>query len=213
MSSPYHVERENMVEFQIIRRGVDNPEVCRAMKTVPRHRFVPSDLRSRAYADSPLPIGHGQTISQPYIVAYMTERLGISAKDRVLEIGTGSGYQTAVLAEIARHVFSMEVHGPLSERADGILGALGYVNVSLRVGDGSSGWPEEAPFDAIMVTAAPPEIPMELIGQLKVGGKMILPVGEFFQYLVLIERREQGYREERLLAVRFVPMIGAINAH
>lgn len=198
-----------MVDEQIIARGVSDPKVLDAMRKVERHLFVPPALQALAYFDEPLPIGHGQTISQPYIVAYMTEAARIGPGDRVLEIGTGSGYQSAVLAEIAKEVFTVEVVEPLASSAAGCLSGLGYKNINVRFSDGYRGWPEEAPFDAIIITAAPSEIPMEIAGQLKVGGRMVVPVGDFSQELCLITRDEDGFKRKSLLSVRFVPMIHA----
>jgi protein-L-isoaspartate(D-aspartate) O-methyltransferase len=196
-----------MVDFQIRARGVSDPRVLAAMEKVPRHLFVPEGMRSGAYADEPLPIGEGQTISQPYIVAYMTEALELAGGERVLEIGTGSGYQTAVLAEVAREVFSVELIEPLSVRAQAVLESLGYRNVNLRVGDGSNGWPEEAPFDAIIVTAAAATVPAALEAQLGRSGTLVVPVGIDFQELVRVRRAKKGLKRERLLAVRFVPLV------
>ena len=197
-----------MVQSQIVRRGVKDPLTIAAMKAVPRHRFVPESLRGQAYADHPLPIGLDQTISQPYIVAYMTEALALEGGEKVLEIGTGSGYQAAVLAEIADSVFSIEILKPLSDRASEQLSALGYKNVYVRCGDGYQGWSEHAPFDAIIVTAAPDHIPRPLKDQLKIGGRLIIPVGARYQELLRITRTEKGFEEKRLLPVRFVPMTG-----
>jgi protein-L-isoaspartate(D-aspartate) O-methyltransferase len=199
--------RKAMVASQIAARGVRDPRVLQAMGSVPRHVFVPEDLRGGAYDDEPLPIGHGQTISQPFIVAYMTEALALRPEDRVLEIGTGSGYQTAVLAEIVREVWTVEVVAALAERARETLGALGYANVLYRVGDGSAGWAAGAPFDAIIVTAAPETVPAGLRAQLRDGGRMIVPIGRFGQDLILVRRTGETFDEERLLAVRFVPLI------
>lgn len=188
-----------------------SPRVWAAMAKVERHRFVPEAEAPYAYLNRPRPIGHGQTISQPFIVAYMTEQLGLRKTDRVLEIGTGSGYQAAVIAEIADSVYSIEIVPPLAEQAAGTLGKLGY-RVRTRSGDGYLGWPEGAPFDAIIITAAPPEIPEPLIRQLAPGGRMIVPVGVEYQELVLIHRDEKGgIRKERLIPVRFVPMTGKIQ--
>jgi protein-L-isoaspartate(D-aspartate) O-methyltransferase len=200
-------DRRVMVDSQIRTRGVRDPLVLAAMAKVPRHLFVPENLRAHAYADEPLPIGHGQTISQPFIVAYMTEALALSGGEKVLEIGTGSGYQTAVLAEIAGQVFTVEIVEPLSLRAQAVLDELGYANVRCRVGDGSRGWPEEGPFDAIIVTAAAPVLPAALEEQLAAGGRMIVPVGTGLQDLYLIRRTGQGIVRDRLLAVRFVPLV------
>ncbi len=200
-------QREQMVERQIRNRGVSDERVLDAMRTVERHRFVPGALQDEAYADTPLPIGHGQTISQPYIVAFMTEAVRIGPKDKVLEIGTGCGYQAAVLAELAREVYTIEILKPLAEKAKETLDSLGYGNIEVRNGDGYKGIPEHAPYDAIVVTAAPTEIPEVLIGQLKPGGRMVVPVGSFYQQLYLITRTEEGYETESLLPVRFVPMV------
>jgi protein-L-isoaspartate(D-aspartate) O-methyltransferase len=203
----YSAEREAMAADQIAARGVADPRVLEAMRRVPRHLFVPESLLRSAYADEPLPIGDGQTISQPYIVAYMTEALQLGPAARVLEIGTGSGYQTAVLAEIAAEVFTIEIVAGLAERARRILDGLGYGNIRFRTGNGALGWPESAPFDAIMATAAPASIPPALSAQLRIGGKMVLPVGAGSQSLVRIVRRESAWRQEHLLDVRFVPLI------
>lgn len=200
-------QRWDMVNSQIRARGVRDMRVLEAMEKVPRHLFVPDAMRGGAYADEPLPIGEGQTISQPYIVAYMTEALGLKAGERVLEIGTGSGYQTAVLAEVAREVFTIEIIESLSERAREILGGLGYTNIRFRAGDGSKGWPEEAPFDAIIVTAAAAEVPRVLEEQLRPSGTMVVPVGTGFQELLLVRRMKKGLRRKRLLSVRFVPLV------
>jgi protein-L-isoaspartate(D-aspartate) O-methyltransferase len=204
--------RQRMVEEQIRRRGVAEPRVLAAMETVPRHLFVPADERGRAYDDSPLPIGSGQTISQPYIVALMTELLAVGPGAKVLEIGTGSGYQAAVLSRVAGTVYSVEILGGLAERAGQTLSRLGYDNVHVRVGDGYKGWPEEAPFDAILLTAAPPHTPKPLLAQLKVGGHMVLPVGGTVQDLLVITKRADGSCETRkVLPVRFVPMVGEVQ--
>ena len=197
-----------MVETQIQARGVSNNEVLAAMRRVPRHALVPKADRPSAYADYPLPIGHDQTISQPYIVAAMTEALGPVAGERVLEIGTGSGYQAAVLAEIAAEVYTIEIVAPLGERAKHDLDELGYKNIQFRVGDGYLGWPDAAPFQGIVVTAAPPEVPQPLIDQLAPGGRMVIPVGVGDQELLLIEKSPTGESTRRLMPVRFVPMTG-----
>jgi protein-L-isoaspartate(D-aspartate) O-methyltransferase len=200
-------DRRVMVESQIRARGVRDALVLAAMAKVPRHLFVPENLRTHAYADEPLPIGHGQTISQPFIVAYMTETLALRGGEKVLEIGTGSGYQTAVLAEIAGQVFTVEIVEPLALRARAVLDELGYTNVHARVGDGAAGWPDEGPYDAIVVTAAAPVLPAALEGQLAEGGRMIVPVGTDLQDLFLVRRTGQGTVRDRLLAVRFVPLV------
>jgi protein-L-isoaspartate(D-aspartate) O-methyltransferase len=203
---PHADERRWMVREQIERRGVRDLEVLRAMESVPRHLFVPESFRASAYEDGPLPIGDGQTISQPYIVAFMSEAIRIRPTDRVLEVGTGSGYQTAVLARLAGHVFTIETRPRLAQEAQTRLRALGVVNVTVRVGDGYDGWPEEAPFDAILVTAAPREAPQALLDQLATGGRLLIPLGGMDQELVRFTRLESGYERESLLPVRFVPL-------
>ena len=203
--------RERMVAEQIAARGVKDPLTLAAMRRVPRHLFVPEASRGEAYGDHPLPIGHGQTISQPYIVAFMTEALGLRGGESVLEVGTGCGYQAAVLASIAAHVYTIEIVAPLAEEARRRLSALGYANVDVRAGDGYAGWPERAPFDAIIVTAAAPRIPETLKAQLKPGGRLIVPVGDESQELVLVVRQDKGYDERRVLPVRFVPMTGKVR--
>jgi protein-L-isoaspartate(D-aspartate) O-methyltransferase len=201
--------RERMVSRQIQARGVKDPHVLNAMKVVPRHLFVPFQYRQSAYEDHPLPIGKGQTISQPYIVAFMTAALHLKPKDRILEIGTGSGYQAAVLAEMGCEVYSVEIVPSLGARAGETLSRLGYGNVHVKIGDGHGGWPEEAPFDAVIVTCAPEKIPEALIQQLKEGGRLIIPVGEQggIQQLVLAEKSGNRLVSSSLLPVRFVPMI------
>ncbi len=204
----YEDEREIMVRDQIEWRGVDNKNVLNAMKQVPRHVFVPNPYKPYAYDDTPLPIGEGQTISQPYIVAYMTEILDLKSTDKVLEIGTGSGYQAAVLAEICDSVYTIEIYKSLAERAGKILKKLGYDNVFVKHGDGYKGWPEHAPFDAIIVTCAPRDVPEELEEQLKENGRMIIPVGKkYTQQLYLLKKKDGKIREHAVLPVRFVPMI------
>ncbi len=199
--------RENMVNAQLIRRGISHPSVLSAMRKVERHKLVPDNMRRRAYDDSPLPIGYGQTISQPYIVAFMTEAILPEKNHRVLEIGTGSGYQAAVLAEIVSEVYTIEIVKELGERAKKDLGELGYGNIHVKLADGYYGWSEHAPFDAIVVTAAAEYIPPALVEQLKTGGRMIIPVGSNFmvQQLVLVEKTEDGVRTRSLMPVRFVP--------
>ena len=199
--------RERMVDAQLRARDIDDARVLRAMRAVPRHAFVPEPLRDRAYEDAPLPIEAEQTISQPYIVALMTQLATVAPGNKVLEVGTGSGYQAAVLAELGARVFSIEIVEELAKSADARLRALGYA-VSVRHGDGYAGWPSEAPFDAIVVTAAPPAVPEPLEQQLAIGGRLVVPVGEGSQELLLITRSEQGYRRQRVLPVRFVPMTG-----
>ncbi|MGF1613856.1 MAG: protein-L-isoaspartate(D-aspartate) O-methyltransferase [Gammaproteobacteria bacterium] len=201
-------QRQQMVATQIAARGVADPRVLEAMGRVPRHEFVPDRSRGLAYVDSPLPIGHGQTISQPFIVAFMTEAARIGPGDRVLEIGTGSGYQAAVLAEVAKQVYSIEILEALGRTAKEKLRSLGYQNVTVRIGDGYQGWPERAPFDAILVTAAPAKVPPPLLEQLKLGGRLVMPVGNVDQQLIRVTKTHQGERRETLLPVRFVPMTG-----
>lgn len=198
--------RERMVERQIAARGIADPRVLAAMRTVPRHLFVGPAGTAEAYEDHPLPIGHGQTISQPYIVAYMVELAQIQPGERVLEVGTGCGYQAAVLAELAREVYTIEIVEPLAECARQALAAAGYEQVHVRHGDGYGGWPEVAPFDAIVVAAAPDHVPPALVAQLAVGGRLVVPVGTWSQEIRVITRTEQGTTEERLIPVRFVPL-------
>ena len=204
----YAAAREAMVQQGVIGWGITNTTVIEAMRAVPRHEFVPADYLSQAYENHPLPIGHGQTISQPYIVALMTEAAGVTAGDRVLEIGTGSGYQAAVLAELADQVYTVEIIGALAESARDRLERLGYENVAVRQADGYFGWEEEAPFDAIVVTAAPDHIPQPLVEQLKIGGRMVIPVGPVggYQTLWLVTRTSEGdVRTRDLGGVSFVP--------
>jgi protein-L-isoaspartate(D-aspartate) O-methyltransferase len=202
--------RLRMVATQIEARGVRDPRVLDAMRRVERHRFVPESLLGQAYADWPLVIGHGQTISQPYIVAVMAEAARLGPGARVLEIGTGSGYQAAVLSLLADEVDTIELVEPLAQQAAARLEALGYGNVQVRAGDGYRGWPERAPFDAILLAAAPPEIPTPLLDQLKEGGRLVAPVGEGVQDLVVVTRTAAGLSRRTLLAVRFVPMTGEV---
>ncbi len=201
-------ERAAMVREQLEGRDVRDPRVLEAMRRVPRHRFVPASQRAAAYEDHPLPIGHDQTISQPYIVGLMTQLLEVEPGQRVLEIGTGSGYQAAVLAELGVDVYSIEIVAPLGERARALLTELGYERVHVRIGDGYAGWPEQAPFDAVLLTAAPPEIPQPLLEQLRVGGRLVAPVGEGLQDLVVVTRTDTGYSRRTVAAVAFVPMTG-----
>lgn len=200
--------RVSMVWQQIEARGISDSVVLDAMRVVPRHRFVPPQFEKDAYDDSPLPIGHGQTISQPYIVAFMTAALQLKPRDRVLEVGTGSGYQAAVLAEIVDEVYTIEIVDALGQSAESTLTVLGYRNVFVRIGDGYRGWPGKDPFDAIIVTAAPDHIPPALIEQLAVGGRMIVPVGDDDQNLILLTKSADGTQQRTLLPVRFVPMTG-----
>ncbi|HUT55998.1 MAG TPA: protein-L-isoaspartate(D-aspartate) O-methyltransferase [bacterium] len=204
----YQQRRAAMVTEQIAARGITDPAVLAAMNKVPRHEFVPADMKPLAYTDQPLPIGNGQTISQPYIVAFMTQALELKPGDKVLEIGTGSGYQAAVLAETAGQVYSIEIIRELSERARETLDRLGYARVITRCGDGYKGWPEHAPFDAVIVTAAPDHVPQPLVDQLAVGGRMVIPVGDHYQELLRITKTRDGIKKEKLLPVRFVPMTG-----
>jgi protein-L-isoaspartate(D-aspartate) O-methyltransferase len=199
--------RAAMVDEQIRARGIKAPAVLRAMTEVPRHLFVPDEVRPFAYEDRPLPIGLDQTISQPYVVAYMTEVLDVASSHRVLEVGTGSGYQAAVLAKLARQVYSIEIVPELADRARRTLAATGYGNVEVRTGNGYLGWPEQAPFDRIIVTAAPPEIPRTLIDQLGAGGRLVAPVGTTLQEIVIVSKTARGLTEERTIPVRFVPMV------
>ena len=199
---------KKMVREQIIRRGISNNQVIDVMQNTPRHRFVPDGVADYAYQDNALPIGKGQTISQPYIVAFMTETLDVNSTYKVLEIGTGSGYQAAVLSPLVKHVYTIEIVKMLAQRADSTLKALSYNNVTVRWGDGYKGWPEEAPFDRIIGTAAPPEIPKALIDQLKPGGKMVLPVGTNWQEIVVLTKSKSGkIQKKNVLPVRFVPMV------
>jgi protein-L-isoaspartate(D-aspartate) O-methyltransferase len=211
-TNQFAARRMRMVHEQFIGRGRDitNARVLAVLGRVPRHEFVPERVRNQAYEDHPLPIGYGQTISQPYIVAFMTEKLDPQPKDRMLEIGTGSGYQAAVLAELVARVYTIEIVEPLAERARADLQRLGYTNVLVRAGDGYLGWPDAAPFDAIIVTCAPDKVPQPLIEQLKDGGRMIIPIGETWeQQLVLLRKRGQRLEQTAVLPVRFVPMTGA----
>jgi protein-L-isoaspartate(D-aspartate) O-methyltransferase len=205
-------ERLAMVREQIEARGVSDPLVLAAMREVPRHRFVDAGMQSRAYDDRPLPIAADQTISQPYIVALMSELAGISSGDRVLEVGTGSGYQAAVLAAMGAEVYSIEIVDQLARSAGELLHKLGY-RVVVRSGDGYAGWPEHAPFDAILVTAAPPAIPEPLKQQLAVHGRLVVPVGRNYQDLVVLTRTEDGYERRSVIPVRFVPMTGEAQRH
>ena len=202
--------RMNMIETQIKKRGITDQTILDAMKKVNRHEYVQENFERLAYSDRPVPIGFGQTISQPYIVAFMSHKLNVASHHKVLEIGTGSGYQAAVLAELSDHVYTIEIIPELAKRAEKVLKKNDYDNITMRIGDGYKGWPEQAPFDRIMVTAAPKEIPEKLIEQLAPGGIMVLPVGEtvMMQYLWLITKDNDGQIEkEKILPVRFVPMV------
>jgi len=208
ITGDFAVQRQRMVDQQLKPRGIKDERVLAAMAKVPREEFVPADERAEAYQDGPLPIGYDQTISQPYIVAFMTEQLQPKEGDRVLEVGTGSGYQAAMLGELVADVYTIEIVEPLAKTAEATLQRLGYKNVHLKVGDGYKGWPEEAPFDAIIVTCAPDKVPQPLINQLKDGGRMVIPVGErFAQQLYLLEKRNGQLKESATLPVRFVPML------
>jgi protein-L-isoaspartate(D-aspartate) O-methyltransferase len=207
MEEQYQSRRQQMVREQIIRRGVRDKRVLNAMRKVKRHLFVPSGKRAFSYEDHPLGIGHGQTISQPYIVALMTELLELDGHEKVLEIGTGSGYQAAVLGELAKAVYTIEIKKGLADRAQQIIEDLGYTNVHVRHGDGFKGWPEKAPFDAIIVTCAPEEVPAPLLDQLKEGGRLVIPVGDLFQELKLITKKGGKILTQDMIPVRFVPML------
>jgi len=208
MEQQYDALREAMVRNQVMHRGINDPAVLAAMRKVPRHLFIPEEYRREAYEDYPLPIGEGQTISQPYIVALMTQMLDIKPGCKVLEIGTGSGYQAAVLAEMGADVYTIEILPALAERARDRLYRLGYAGVHVLVGDGYRGYLAAAPFDAVIVTAAPEEIPQPLVDQLKVGGRLVVPIGKYTQELKLVHKGENGTTTEDMLPVRFVPMVG-----
>ncbi len=204
--------REDMVTTQIAARGVRDVNVLTALRTVPRHLFVPADLRAEAYADHPLPIGEGQTISQPYIVGLMTELLEVKPGDKVLEVGTGSGYQAAILASMGCQVYTMEIRPALAREAEKRLASMGVKHVHVRAGDGYAGWPEAAPFAGVIVTAAPEHVPQPLLDQLKTGGHMVIPVGSFYQQLKVVTRRGQAdFAERDVIPVRFVPMTGEVE--
>jgi protein-L-isoaspartate(D-aspartate) O-methyltransferase len=200
-----------MVTSQIEARGVRDARTLAALRKVPRHLFVPAEVVPLAYEDHPLPIGHEQTISQPYIVAFMTEALGLEGGETVLEVGTGSGYQAAVLAEIAAKVYTIEIVEPLAAESRDRLKRLGYANVEVRAGDGYAGWKEAGPFDAVIVTAAAPRIPEPLKQQLKDGGRLVIPVGDEYQELIVLTRRGDRFEEKKVLPVRFVPMTGKVR--
>jgi protein-L-isoaspartate(D-aspartate) O-methyltransferase len=200
-------KRVQMVETQLKARDITDQRVLDVMLKVERHKFVPKEYQHLAYIDGPLPIGFGQTISQPYIVAKMTELLELNENDKVLEIGTGSGYQAAILAELCKEVYTIEIIPELAQRAEKLLKELGYKNIFVKIGDGYYGWPEHAPFDKIIVTCAPKEIPQRLVEQLKDGGKMVLPVGDVFQELVVVEKHNGVVTKKSVFPVRFVPMI------
>jgi len=201
-------QRERMVKEQIVMRGLVAERVLSALRKVPREEFVPAEYRAESYTDKALPIGYDQTISQPYIVAFMTEELQPQSRDRVLEVGTGSGYQAAILAELVAEVYTIEIIEPLAKKAEATLQRLGYKNVHVKTGDGYKGWPERAPFDSIIVTCAPERVPQPLLDQLKEGGRMIIPVGaKFAQELYLFEKKNGRLQQSAVLPVRFVPML------
>jgi protein-L-isoaspartate(D-aspartate) O-methyltransferase len=205
--SDFAAQRQQMVQRQMMTRGINDARVLAAMRKVPREEFVPSESRAGSYEDGPLPIGYGQTISQPYIVAFMTEQLRAKPSDRVLEVGTGSGYQAAILAELVSEVYSVEIVEPLAKNAEATLQRLGYKNVHLKIGDGYKGWPEAGLFDAIIVTCAPDKVPQPLVDQLKDDGRMVIPVGDrFAQQLYLLEKKNGQLKQSATLPVRFVPM-------
>lgn len=200
-------EARKMIIEQLLERGISDRKVISAMENTPRHLFVPSKFREYAYYDGPISIGEGQTISQPYVVAIMTESLHLKGHERVLEIGTGSGYQAAILAQLVDTCYTIELIQSLADKAAGLLKEQGYHNVVVKCDDGYQGWPEHAPFDCIIITAAPEEIPPKLLEQLKVGGKMIVPVGKFYQELKLVTKTEKGIKKKSIVPVRFVPMV------
>ena len=205
---PYAEMRWSMVEDQIISRGIRDSAVINAMLRIPRHEFVPREFKSSAYNDSPIPIGRGQTISQPYIVALMSEILRPAPGRKILEVGTGSGYQTAILAETGAEVYTIEIIPEIAERTRRLLERLGYTGIHFRIGDGNAGWEENAPYDGIIVTAAPGDVPQALVSQLKEGGRMVIPVGGESQELLLIEKSVKGVAYRKVTSVRFVPMTG-----
>ncbi|MCF7924016.1 MAG: protein-L-isoaspartate(D-aspartate) O-methyltransferase [Candidatus Izimaplasma sp.] len=208
MNNNYLDERKQMVKYQIENRGIRNPKLLDAFLKVPRHEFVEDNYIGFAYSDHPLGIGHNQTISQPYIVAYMIDKLAVKPEDKILEIGTGSGYQTAILAELAKEVYTIEVIKHLQENAINVLESLNYSNIHFSIRDGYEGWEEFAPYDKIIISAAPKEVPEELVNQLAIDGKMIVPIGgHFLQYLYLIEKKKNQTLKHKLDAVRFVPMV------
>lgn len=205
----YAILRKRMVEEQLIFRGIKNQRVLDAFYIIERHKFIPEELRASAYADFPVPIGEGQTISQPYIVALMTECLALTGEEKVLEIGTGSGYQAAILAELAKEVYSIERFESLAKKAETILNELGYKNIKIKVDDGTLGWPEFAPFDRIIITAASPSLPLPLTEQLKESGKLILPLGEAYsQVLTKVEKKEGNLESLEICGCVFVPLVG-----
>jgi protein-L-isoaspartate(D-aspartate) O-methyltransferase len=206
-SSRWKSKAKKMVEDQMVSRGIKDKKVLQALENTPRHLFVPKTLQDFAYADRPLPIGQGQTISQPYIVAIMTELLELKGDEKVLEIGTGSGYQAAILSQLVDTCDTIELISDLADQASALLKRQGYDNVVAKNGDGYKGWPEHAPFDCIIITAAPEEIPEKLVEQLKPGGRMVVLVGKLFQQLLLITKTEKGIKKKNIIPVRFVPMV------
>jgi len=207
----YEWERNSMVTNQIVARGIKDPQVISAMKKVKRHLFVPEEFTKMAYYDRPLSIGYGQTISQPYIVALMTDLLAMKGDETILEIGTGSGYQAAVLAEIAKQVFSIEIVEYHAKKSKNLLKKLNYNNIEVKHADGYFGWPDKAPFDGIIITAAPPKLPRSLIGQLKEGGRIVVPEGKYSQYLRVYTKKNNEFKKHDVIPVRFVPMTGEIE--
>lgn len=207
MSDPYEYEREHMVKHHLQSRGIHNPHILNAMRNVPRHEFVSRAQLGSAYSDGPLPIGNGQTISQPYIVAYMTDLLELEGHESVLELGTGCGYQTAVLAETAGHVYTVEVIASLARDAEERLSHMNYTNISFKIGNGREGWEKHAPFDRIMLTAAPASFPENLFRQLAEGGIAVAPVGDYFQRMVRYRKKDNKIKEEGLIGVSFVPFV------
>jgi protein-L-isoaspartate(D-aspartate) O-methyltransferase len=207
----YEALRRTMVEKQVRQRGITRPDVLAAMEQVPRHLFVPESLRDKAYADQPLDLGRGRTIYQPYVVALMTSLLDLKRGARVLEVGTGTGYHAAVLSRVAREVYSIEIQELVASQAAKRLEVMGYNNVEVMAGDGYKGWPDKAPFDAILLSAAPPKIPKPLLQQLRVGGKMVAPVGGFVQDLLVITKTANGLETRTIIPVRLQPMSGEVK--
>ncbi|MCU0288541.1 MAG: protein-L-isoaspartate(D-aspartate) O-methyltransferase [Acidobacteria bacterium] len=207
LKDSFAIVRERMVDIQVYSRGIADPKVLAAMRKVPRHEFVPAAQLPSAYNDGPLPIGKGQTISQPYIVAYMTELLELKGEEIILELGTGCGYQTAVLAEIVKHVYTVEIIKSLSIEAEMLLRKLNYTNISFKIGNGKEGWKEYAPFDRIIITAAPTQFPRNLFDQLMEGGIAVAPVGDFFQRMMRYRKEKGKIKEEALIGVSFVPFV------
>lgn len=212
LSQDFGLQRREMVDLQIRQRGIQERDVLRAMEQVPRHLFVPESVRTRAYGDEALPLGQGRTIYQPYVVALMTSLLDLDRGDRVLEVGTGTGYHAAVLSRIAKEVYSIEIDSAVAAQAKRRLAALGYYNIDVRHGDGYQGWPDKAPFDAILLSAAPPHLPKPLLDQLRVGGRMVVPVGgSFFQDLLVITKTADGLEKRTVIPVRLTPMTGKVR--